>query len=87
MPQILYFSAPWCSKCKITGPAVKAATSYYNLLLEEINCDDDKNESLIKKYNIMSLPVIIVLQHGKEVYRTEGFKTAGILIEEFANFI
>lgn len=83
MKRILYFSAPWCSMCKLTSPSLLSATSYYHTVFENINCDDEKNEHLTKKYDIMSLPTIIILdEDGDVVYRSSGAKSVEGLIAD-----
>lgn len=87
MFHILYFTTPCCSKCKITGPNIRSAAAYYNLTLEEVNADDDKNHNLVIKYAVMEAPTIVLLQYGKEVWRTSGLKSVESLVQDLDEFI
>lgn len=82
MFHIIYFSSPWCSKCKITGPNVRSVASYYNITIQEVNCDDEKDEYLVKKYDVMSLPTIVILEEGRKVFQTEGLKSLESLLQD-----
>ncbi|NTU69219.1 hypothetical protein HGB13_00095 [bacterium] len=73
--------------CKLTAPAIRSAAAYFHTAVEEVDSDDDRNEHLVKKYDIMSLPTIIIVDVTGEVYRTTGGKNANTLIEEFSNYL
>ena len=87
MTHILYFSSPFCNICKVSHPAVISAAAYYHLPIEEVNAHDDKNQTLVDKYNIMTLPTIILRDETGELYRTTGAKNVNCLIEDIANII
>lgn len=87
MFQIIYFTAPWCSKCKVTGPAIKSAAAYHNLVIQEIDCNDPKDEDLIKKHDVMSLPTIVLLRDGVSVFKTDGLKSVESLLLDFEPYL
>ncbi len=69
---IIIFSAPWCSQCKITKPALLKAAKETEQKVKDINCDDDESKEFIDKYKIYNLPTILIIKDGKEVYRGTG---------------
>ncbi len=85
--KILYFSASWCSQCKIVKPALISAVAYYGKEFIEVVADAPENKELIEKYEIMSLPVIIILDEEKILYRSSGLKNSEILINDFKEFL
>lgn len=87
MFKLLYFSAPWCGPCKMTGPAIKSVSSYYNIPIEEVDCSNEKNDNLVTKFNVLSTPTIILLDETVEVYRAQGLKNVEILKSELKEYI
>ncbi len=79
--QILFFHADWCSQCKLLQKELK---DFNYLPITEI--DADENDSLCDKYNIKSLPVIILLdESNKEVNRYIGFISKNDLVNLIKN--
>lgn len=81
---IVYFTATWCQPCKLMKPQfAKAGTidkenNYY--IVDVDNVDPD----YLNKYNIMSVPQILVLDNGQEVKKVEG-RTSETILEEVKN--
>lgn len=64
MKKILKFYSPTCGPCKIVS---KNLEQINNVEIEDIDVIDSENEELILKYNIRSVPTIIVLGEDNEV--------------------
>ena len=65
---IVDFYADWCGPCKIMSPIVdKVAEENESINVGKINVDD--NPELAEKYEIMSIPTIMVFKDG-EVSKT-----------------
>ena len=58
-----YFTAPWCGPCRMYKPVVQEVISEGHDI-EEINVDDRQDEAL--KYNVMSVPIILILEIDKK---------------------
>ena len=63
------FFATWCGPCKMLGPVLEKAESE----LKVIKVDTDEFEELARKYGVMSIPTLVLLEHGKEIKRHIGF--------------
>jgi len=60
---IVDFYAEWCGPCKMMSPIIdEIATENPNIKVAKINVDE--NEELAAKYNIMSIPTIIIFKNG-----------------------
>lgn len=68
------FGAPWCSSCTTLTKTLEQVISNYSITVEEINVDLD--QSLVKEYNIRSVPTLIRLKDGFEVNRLTGAVSA-----------
>ena len=64
-----YFSATWCGPCKVFKPVMNeiAGEGYHVEFIDIDNMSD-----LANKYNVRSVPTVIVEEGGKEVDRIIG---------------
>lgn len=65
------FWAPWCMPCRMLSPVVDAVSEEVtNAKVAKVNVDEQ--ESLAARFDVMSIPTLIVLKVGKEVKRSVG---------------
>jgi thioredoxin 1 len=79
------FWAEWCSPCKRFSPILDEVASEYNVWIGKI--DADENTFSADKYNVISLPTVIVFKDGKEVKRTKGAMPKHKFLEEISEWI
>ena len=77
---IMYFSAPWCQPCKVLGPVIDSLI-VAGMNVKKVNCDYDV--SLVQKYNIKSIPTLILTDLGGSEL---GRKTGAMTREQVLNF-
>ena len=66
------FWASWSGPCMMLSPLVdEIASEVSDLKVAKVNVDEE-NE-LAEKFNIMSIPCLVVFENGKEVKRSVGF--------------
>ncbi len=72
IPVIVDFWAPWCGPCKMMAPNFERAATAFPLkaLFTKVNTENEQN--LGARFNIRSIPTIIVFKNGKEVHRVSG---------------
>ncbi len=68
---IIKFTGDWCYPCKVLAPIYKELSEEINKDFYEV--DIDKEPKLVQRFNIMSVPTIIIFKNGKEVFRINGF--------------
>ena len=67
------FNAEWCGPCKMLKPVIEEiAEERSNVKIVSINIDDE--EELADRFNVMSIPCLVLLENGKEIKRSVGFK-------------
>ena len=78
---IVDFYADWCGPCKMMSPIIDkiAEENADNLKVGKVNVDE--NQELAMKYNVMSIPTILVFKSGK-ISKTFVGVTAKQEIEE-----
>ena len=65
------FNAEWCGPCKMMKPVLEEiSTSNNEIKIVSINVDDE-NE-LVSKYNISSIPCLVLIENGEEINRSIG---------------
>ena len=68
---VIDFWAPWCGPCKMMAPVVdKLATNNPDLKVGKV--DIDESPQIAQKYNVMSIPTIIIFKDGEPVDQTVG---------------
>src|ERR671926_90394 len=72
LPVVVDFYATWCGPCQYISPTISKLSSEFEETIKFAKLDVDKNQDIADKYNIQSIPTIIIFKSGKEVARTVG---------------
>lgn len=64
--KLLYFSAEWCGPCNTQSPIVDDVKEEYNESVEFDKVDIDENQEKGTKYQVRSLPTIIILTEDED---------------------
>ena len=76
------FNADWCGPCRLLAPILeKFAKNKDYIKVVSVNIDNETE--LTEKYNVFSIPCLVLFQEGKELKRKIGF----IQEEELESFI
>ncbi len=66
------FWAPWCTPCRMLSPVIdEVADEITGAKVVKVNVDEQ--QELAEKYNVMSIPTLVVMKDGQEVKRSMGF--------------
>ena len=69
--QVLYFSAPWCGPCKMFGPAFdEIVAEFDDIDVQKINVDENTEAAI--KYEVTSIPTVIMEKAGVSLFRHKG---------------
>ena len=66
------FSAEWCGPCKMIAPVLEQ-------LSEIIKVDVDVEQQLAQKYNVMSIPTLLLFKDGNVIGQVVGFQSKAML--------
>jgi len=79
---VIDFWAEWCGPCRMMAPHFEAAAKEMKSKVNfgKVNIDD--NYELAQKFEVMSIPSMILLKNGKEIDRTVGALHKSAIIEQ-----
>ncbi len=87
-PVVVDFWAAWCGPCKMIGPIVEElANERQDITWAKLNVDSPDSKDIAMKYEIMSIPTMIIFKDGKEMDRSVGFKPKAQLEAWAATYI
>ena len=74
------FYADWCGPCKMLAPVVESvAAENDDIKVVKINVDDAQDLAI--KYQVMSIPTIVIIKNGQEINRSVGVVSKTDLLE------
>lgn len=86
-PVIVDFWAEWCGPCKMIAPVLEDIANEQGAKLAVTKLNVDENPDTARKYEVLSIPTLLVFQDGELKKRLVGAKGKGQLLNDLAEFI
>lgn len=71
---IVDFFATWCNPCKLLTPRIESIVGEQAGSIKLAKVDIDEHSELALDYDVAAVPVLVVMQNGKEVQRMVGLQ-------------
>jgi thioredoxin 2 len=72
VPVVVDFWAPWCGPCRMVEPVLSQLAAERAGDLKVVKVNVDENPALARRYQAMSIPLLVMMRDGKEVDRVVG---------------
>lgn len=82
-PVLVDFYADWCGPCKMMAPIIGEIAEELQGKAKVGKINVDENQELAMKYEVMSIPTLIIYKNGKEAKRFVGVRDKNELLNEF----
>jgi len=71
-PVLVDFWAPWCGPCRMVAPVVEEIAKERAGELKVVKLNIDENQNTAIAYDVMSIPTLILFNHGQVAKRVIG---------------
>ena len=76
---LLDFCAPWCGPCRMVSPLLEQiASERPDIKVVKVNVDEEFD--LASQYRVMSIPTLMVMEHGQILNKSSGARPKGQIL-------
>ena len=72
IPVFVDFWAEWCGPCRMVGPVVEELSGDFDGKVKFVKVNVDEANELASKYNVFSIPTLIIFNNGKAIAQQVG---------------
>jgi thioredoxin 1 len=72
VPVLVDFWAPWCGPCRVVHPILEEMLAERGEELRIVSLNVDENQETAARYEVLSIPTMILFRNGAEAKRVIG---------------
>lgn len=86
-PVLIDFFATWCGPCRALSPVVDEIAEERAGKLRVLKCDIDQQPDLASRFDIMSVPTLVLLKGGRTVETMVGAQPKSRLLATIDQYL
>ena len=87
VPVLVDFWAEWCGPCKMISPVLEEIAEEQAGKIQIVKLNIDDNLEVTRRYDVMSIPTLILFKDGQPEVRLIGAKPKGQLLQEIEAYL
>ena len=81
------FWAEWCGPCKMIAPILEEIADEQGESLQVAKLNVDEAGDIARRFEVMSIPTLILFKDGEPVKRIVGAKPKQALLDDIAEYL
>lgn len=86
-PVLVDFWAEWCGPCKMIAPILEEIAEEQGDALKIAKLNVDEAGAIARRFEVMSIPTLILFQNGEPVKRVVGAKPKQALLDDISEYL
>ena len=86
-PVLVDFWAEWCGPCKMIAPILEEIASEQGEKIQIAKLNVDEANEIAARFEVMSIPTLILFDNGVPTKRIEGAKGKAALLEDLEEYL
>ena len=86
-PVVVDFWAEWCGPCKMIAPILEEIAEEQGEAIKIAKLNVDEAPDVARRFEVMSIPTLILFKDGEIAKRMVGAKGKGQLLQELGEFL
>ena len=87
LPVLLDIWAPWCGPCRMIAPVIEQLAGELAGRVKVGKLNSDENQMTASRFNVRSIPTLLVLKDGREVDRLVGAMPKQEILRRLQQFL